>query len=235
MNSNKNSLISFSLFTGVFQLILAVLTVAYQVLGLAGYVLAYPLILFSSALSSVFLAIALGASLYEATKGEKKKALSFLLIASLASLLGGFFALAAEALIFENYIDFLSIFRLFGTTLDTVAIPLFLLFAVAYIPFLRKEEETKLPDKLFDLSNSFSRATLVAASALTLYKLIGQIVSTVTFVQSTFGVFLDGELAMILLEFLLVFVEGFLLYFFTLFAAKKATEGDGDEADEQSE
>lgn len=234
MNSNKKNLVSFSLFAGASQLILALLSLAYQILGLAGYVLSYPLILLHSALSSVFLAIALGAALYEAIKGEKGNALSILFLAMGASLLGGFIGLFAESLVFESYIETLGILQLIGTVLDTVAIPLFLLFAVAYIPFLRKEE-VALPEGLFDLSSPFARASLTAAAALTLYKLIGQIISTVNFVQSTFGVFLDGEIAMILLDFLLVFVEGFLLYFFTLFAAKKATEGDGDEADEQSE
>lgn len=233
MNSNKNSLLSFSLFAGASQLILALLSVAYQILGLAGYVLAYPLILLSSALSSVFLAITLGVSLYEAVKGQKKNVLYFLLIAAASSLLGGLFSLVLEALIFESYIDLLGFLQIFGTALDTVAIPLFLLFAIAYIPFLRKAEEVALPERLFDLPNSFSRATLVAASALTLYKLIGQIISTVNFVQSTFGIFLDGEIAMILFEFLLVFIEGFLLYFFTLFSAKKAEAYQREEEDEE--
>ncbi len=235
MNSNNKSLLSFSLFAGAFQLVLALLSVAYKVLGLAGYVLAYPLILLSSALSSIFLAIVLGASLYEAVRGQKWNVLCFLLIAALSSLLGGLFSLALEALIFESYIELLGLLQAFGTMLDTVAIPLFLLFAIAYIPFLRKKEEVTLPDKLFDPSNSFSLATLVAASALTLYKLIGQIISTVSFVQSTFGIFLDGEIAMILLDFLLVFVEGFLLYFFTLFAARKAVAYQSEEADEEEE
>ncbi len=225
MNSDRKQLLSFFLFAGASQLVLALLSLAYEILGLAGYVLSYPLILLHSLLSAVFLAISLGASLYEAVKGERGKALSILFIATGAGLLGGFVGLLAEILVFESYLELLGILQLIGTVLDTVAIPLFLLFAVAYIPFLRKEE-IALPERLFDLSSPLSRASLTAAAALTLYKLIGQIVSTVKFVQSTFGVFLDGELAMILLDFLLVFIEGFLLYFFTLFAARKAEEAD---------
>ncbi len=224
MNSNKNSLFSFFLFAGASQLVLALLSLVYEILGLAGYILSYPLILLHSALSAVFLAISLGASLYEAVKGEKAKSLSILFIATGAGLLGGFIGLLAETLVFESYIETLGVLQLIGTVLDTVAIPLFLLFAIAYIPFLRKAEEVALPERLFDLSNPLSRASLTAAAALTLYKLIGQIISTVNFVQSTFGIFLDGEIAMILLDFLLLFAEGFLVYYFTLFSTKKALE-----------
>ncbi len=224
MNSNKNSLLSFFLFAGASQLVLALLSLVYEILGLAGYILSYPLILLHSALSAVFLAISLGASLYEAVKGEKAKALSILFIATGAGLLGGFIGLLAETLVFESYIETLGVLQLIGSVLDTVAIPLFLLFAIAYIPFLRKAEEVALPERLFDLSNPLSRASLTAAAALTLYKLIGQIISTVNFVQSTFGIFLDGEIAMILLDFLLLFAEGFLVYYFTLLSTKKALE-----------
>ncbi len=235
MNSDRKHLLSFFLFAGASQLLLALLYVAYILLGKAEYFISYPLYLLHSVLVSVFLAIVLGLSLLEAVKGNRKNAFYILLIASGANLLGGLFSLSLQALIYESPIGTLDVLLIFGNMLDKVAIPVLFLFAVAYIPFLRKQEALYLPETLFDFTNRFSLACAVSASALTLYNLIGQIVNTVGFVRDSFGLLNNSEILTILLDFLLVFIEGFLLYFFTLLAVKRAEAYQNEEEDDEEE
>ncbi len=131
---------------------------------------------------------------------------------------GGLFSLLWQALFLRLAITPTELGGLMGAAFDSVILPMLLGFFIPYALFIAKDREAKVKS-FHDLSSPPVRAALAAAVGFFLYQLVGQIITTVDFVNSY--VFPHPvEIVSMIVDFLLVFATSFGGYYLILLSRR---------------
>lgn len=191
---------------------------AYAVLQGGHEVLGFLILTLFESLILLLLHLALGAALCAVTKGVRR-GVYLLLLASAARFFGTQLTLLWRALFFGIAIDEASLAALLGSVLDGALLPLFVAYFLSLL-FL-KDKTAPLPHSPRDTAAPLVQAAIAASSLIFVYRLVGQVVTAVGFVQESFGfVFLKtGEKVMLILDFIPVFAVSAMGYFLILWGA----------------
>ncbi len=179
--------------------------------------LSYPVHTLSETAGLLLLTATLGVA-FGASRRSPWYGCLYLGSAAAAFLLGGFCSLLWQALFFRRGITGLELSLLFGSALDSSFLPLVAAYLLGYFGFLAKHPEEKVTSYR-DLGSSPARAVLAASLLILVYRLIGQIMTTVDFLDTS-GFLYPVETVTIVLDFLLIFAVAAAGYFVALYARR---------------
>lgn len=167
----------------------------------------------------LLLLFTLGAAVGALQNGRRAQAYLFLLVAVVAHLIGAILGLLWQAVFFYQAISDTELSLLLGSIMDSSILPLFISLILAHAIFLR-EPMQDTPKGRCDRTSSTVRAAMLISSLIFAYRLIGQIVESVQFVNDALGfTFLKpAEKAMLILDYIPVLLASFLGYFLLLYA-----------------
>lgn len=175
------------------------------------------LLLFESA-GLLLLFLALGMSFGAVYERRYGRAFGFIALASLSTILGTVLSLILQALFFRQTVEEDVLARLLGSALDAAILPFFGALLLAYFVFLRRGAD--IPRSARATSSVTLRAIILANSALFAYRLLGQILYAVNFVNDSFGfTFLKPEEKLtLILDFIPVFGVAVASYYLLLWS-----------------
>ena len=159
----------------------------------------------------------LGCALGASVSTRKAPPYILMLYASAAHLFGAVAGLIWQALFLRIAASAEELALLFGSLLDSAVIPLFLTYILVYFLFLSKGK-VDAPWSYRDFSSPVVRAALLASGIFFIYRLIGQIMTTVEFVEQALGFeFLKpDEKLLIILDYVPVIAVSVIGYFVLL-------------------
>ena len=165
----------------------------------------------------LLLLASLGCALGAAADGRRGQPYILMLYAALAHLFGSLMGLIWQALFLRIAVSAEELALLFGSLLDSAVIPLFLTYIIVYFVFLAKGK-ADAPWSYLDLSSPVVHSALLASGIFFVYRLIGQISTTVEFVKAALGFeFLKTEeKLLIILDYVPVIAVAILGYFLLL-------------------
>ncbi len=180
--------------------------------------LSYPVHTLAEVAGFLLLLATLGIA-FGASRRSPKHGWLILGIAFAAFLFGGFSTLLWQALFLRRGITGLELSLLFGAAIDSSFLPLAAAFLLGYFGFLSKHPEGKFTGYL-DFQSVPVRATFAASLLILVYRLIGQILTTIEFVNES-GFLYPAETVTIILDFLLVIASSVAGYFVALYARRR--------------
>ena len=186
------------------QLLIALGTALVYLLAQSSSPIAYPLLKIIRFISLLYLAYILGIAFALLQRRGLGSSFLLLAVAALADFSGGLLSLFLKNLITEEPFVWVEILQTFTAALESTLLPLTILFSGSYLLFFSKSR--KRPAGLFDFSAPLPRSLLITAGLSLLYKLVFQIIDTVEFVNSVFGMVSAGEKLAIVMDFLLIFL-----------------------------
>ena len=212
---NKKKFLRLCVSDLLIQLFIAAGTALVYLLALGSSPVAYPMLKVVQFLSLLYLAYALGISFALFHQSGLGASFLFLAVAAFSDFAGGILSLVLKWLIAEESFAWIEVLQALTAALESTLLPLIILFSAAYLLFLSKSK--KRPDGLRDFSAPLPKAALCTAGISLLYKLIFQIMDTVDFVRSAFGMLSTGEKLTIVIDFLLIFL-GALAHYLLIYA-----------------
>ncbi len=192
-------------------------TLAYLLDGISTW-LSYPVHILSEAAGFLLLLATLGIA-FGASRRSPRHGWLYLGISVGAFLFGGFFSLLWQALFLERGITGLELSMLVGSALDSSFLPLTVAFLLGYFGFLAKHPEEKMQGYL-DFRSAPVRAVLASSLLILAYRLFGQTLTTIDFVNESGFLYL-GETLTIILDFLLIIITSVAGYFIALYARRQ--------------
>ena len=199
-------------------------TLAYLLDGVSTW-LSYPVHILSETAGFLLLLATLGIA-FGASRRSQKHGWLYLGISAGAFLFGGFFSLLWQALFLERGITGLELSMLVGSAIDSSFLPLAVAFLLGYFGFLSKHPDGKFTGYL-DFQSVPVRATLAASLLILVYRLVGQILTTIDFVNES-GFLYPGEIVTIILDFLLILATSAAGYFIALYARRRYLRAQRD-------
>ena len=180
----------------------------------AGYIV---LLIFESC-GLLLLFCALGASFGAVYEKRAGRGAGIILLSVLAHLLGTVLSLIWLALFFGQAITDETLALLLGSILDSALLPLLICFFLSYFIYLQKGAD--IPKSPRDTASVTLRAIILASSLLFAYRLLGQILYAIEFVNAQFGFsFLNpAEKLVLMLDFIPVFGVSLGGYYLMLWA-----------------
>ena len=166
----------------------------------------YIVLLIFESCGLLLLLCTLGASFGAVYEKRAGRGLAILLSASVAHLFGTLLSLIWLALFFGQAITAETLALLLGSGLDSALFPLLITFFLSYAVYLKKGAD--IPKGPRDKASLTLRAVILSSSLLFAYRLLGQILYAIEFVNAQFGFsFLNpAEKLVLVLDFIPVFL-----------------------------
>ena len=167
----------------------------------------------------LLLLFTLGAAIGALQDGRRARAYLFLLAAVAAHLIGAILGLVWQAVFFYLPISDAELSLLLGSIMDSSILPLFVSLILAHAIYLREPMKDH-PKSWRDHASGVVRAAILISSLIFAYRLVGQIMETVQFIDDALGfTFLrPAEKAILFLDYIPVFLASLLGYFLLLYA-----------------
>ena len=184
-------------------------------------ILAYAVLLLFETAGLLILLMILGAAFGAVHEGSFGRATVLLVSAVGAHFFGMILSLFWMALFFRQGITGETLALLLGGVLDSSVIPLFAVFFISYFVYLRKAPHEE-PQSYRDTASSPVKSAILSTVILFAYRLLGQILEAVEFVQENGALFFLNfqEKLFMVLDFIPVFAVSIGGYYLMLLARR---------------
>ena len=169
----------------------------------------------------LLLLFTLGAAIGALQEGKRGRAYGFLIAAVITHFIGAILGLFWQALFLHQAISATELSLLLGSIMDSSILPLFISLFLAHAIYLR-EPMKDTPKGYRDYASPTIRAALLVSGVIFAYRLIGQVIETVQFINDALGfTFIKpAERLMLFLDYIPVLLASFLGYLVLLLARK---------------